>query len=262
MEQGLKQVQEHYAQVAQTAQCPCCDDAPQGEAFELYAKEALAGLPKGALKASRGCGDPVAQAKLQPGERVLDLGSGGGIDAIIAARLVGDQGYVYGLDMTLDMVRLAQSNAAKAGAGNVEFLHGTIDDIPLPSDSLDVVISNCVINFCENKKAVLKEALRVLKPNGRLVVSDIVAFNPIPAGANEGLRKVTGCTNGITLADSYQEILHELGYANSSVVPKTVYTLDALQEKAKRKGREEALESAMPYGIDGITGSAIIIAIK
>ena len=261
MRENLESVKEHYAQVANATRCPCCDN-DFGETFNLYAEEALKDLPKATLRASRGCGDPVAMAALKPGELVLDLGSGGGIDALIAARMVGAEGHVWGLDMTLEMVELARANASKSKTGNVEFLHGTIDDIPLEDNSLDAVISNCVINFCDNKQEVLAEALRVLKPNGRLVVSDIVAFGTIPPQADGGLRSITGCSNGFTLARAYERMLKDCGYRDCRIEPKTIYTMDVLQEKAQRKGREAALTSLEGLDVGSLTGSVIVKAWK
>lgn len=259
----------HYGDVARAAEgaeaaCECCepDPAQAGEAFSLYTEEVLAGLPKGALIASRGCGDPVAKADLQAGERVLDLGSGGGIDALIAARLVGAAGHVFGLDMTPDMISLARKNAAEAGVDNVDFIEGSIDHIPLPDQSVDVVVSNCVINLCENKAAVFAEAKRVLVPGGRLVVSDIVAFLPIPKEAEEALRAITGCRRGITAADDYRTMMSGCGFAKTSIEPKTIYTVDVLREKAERKNREKALEEAIAYDVDSVCGSAIIRAVS
>lgn len=260
------EITEHYSEVAraasaaETASCECCESDPThvGEAFSLYAKEVLDELPEGALAASRGCGDPVAKADLRLGERVLDLGSGGGIDALIAARLVGSEGRVYGLDMTPDMVALAHENAVQAGIDNVEFIEGSIDDIPLPDSSVDVVLSNCVINLCENKAAVFAEAKRVLAPGGRLVVSDIVAFSPIPEGAEESLAHITGCRRGITSVDSYRTMMASCGFVHCDIEPKTVYTTDVLKEKAERKGRVAALEAALRFEVDSVCGSAII----
>ena len=260
-----REIASHYGEVARAASaapsaCECCepDPAHAGEAFFLYASEALAGLPKSALAASRGCGDPVAKANLQSGERVLDLGSGGGIDALIAARLVGPEGHVFGLDMTPDMVALARKNAAEANLSNVEFVEGSIDQIPLPDTSVDVVLSNCVINLCKNKAAVFAEAKRVLVPGGRLVVSDIVAFSPIPQGAEEALSRITGCRRGITPTDHYREMMAACGFSHCDIEPKTVYTIDVLREKAERKGRTEALETALRFDVGSVCGSAII----
>ena len=269
---NLRHVQDHYSEVATEAlafvqSCESCDSAPisaytKSEAEVLYGKDILADIPLGALAASRGCGDPVARALLKQGEAVLDLGSGGGIDAIIAARLVGAEGHVYGLDMTPDMVELAQQNAAQAQCRNVGFLQGDIEDIPLPDESVDVVISNCVINFCENKKRVMEEAFRVLKPGGRFVVSDIVELAPVPSNSYDALCKLVGCTNGMSSVDEYRSILAGIGFADSQVDPKTVYTEEVLQEKSTRKGREALYESIANTGCDSVSGSAIVFAFK
>lgn len=286
-----EEIRSHYAQVAtQIAAdarvpsripslafdhaCESCDApdvaderataALRGEAAQLYGREALAGVPTAALASSRGCGDPVAQAHLQPGETVLDLGSGGGIDAIIAARLVDEGGQVYGLDMTTEMVELARQNAREAGCANLEFVHGSAERIPLPENSLDVVISNCVINLVQDKKAVFAEMKRVLKPGGRMVVSDIVAWSAIPPEAQKDLQAITGCRSGIPLAADYEAMLQETGFAERHLEPKTTYTWDVLAEKAERKGRMEhltALEAAgLNSAVDGACGSAIVTA--
>lgn len=235
----------------------------RSEAATLYAADVLSALPEGVRKASRGCGDPVAQANLQPGEIVLDLGSGGGIDALIAARLVGEGGQVYGVDMTDEMIELAKRNANAAQAANVKFLKGRIEDIPLPDASVDVVISNCVINLAADRRRVLREACRVLKPGGRLIVSDIVAFSPVPDELKGPLGRITGCTNGMLGARDYETQLRKVGFAHASIEPKTVYTLEVLHEKAQRKDRLDAF-AALDGGpqADGTTGSAIIRAMK
>lgn len=272
MTDSLKHVQDHYSEVAAdtltfVSSCESCDSTPisrytKSEAEKLYGEDVLTGIPLGALAASRGCGDPVARALLQPGETVLDLGSGGGIDAIIAARLVGAEGHVYGLDMTPDMVALARENAAQAACDNVEFLEGNIEDIPLADASVDVVISNCVINFCENKRRVMEEAFRVLKPGGRFVVSDVVALAPIPPQSHDALCKLVGCTNGMSGINEYRTLLASIGFADSQVDPKTIYTEEVLAEKASRKGREALYAEITGTGVDAASGSAIVFAFK
>lgn len=273
MNEKLQHVQDHYAAVAAEALafaadgCESCDSAPldrytRSEAEKLYGKDVLTGVPLGALAASRGCGDPVARALLQPGETVLDLGSGGGIDAIIAARLVGAEGRVFGLDMTPDMIALARQNAQDAACDNVEFLEGDIADIPLPDASVDVVVSNCVINFCEDKRRVMQEAFRVLRPGGRFVVSDIVRLAPVPEASYEPLCRLVGCTNGMSSIEEYRDVLRDLGFADSRVDPKTVYTEEVLAEKAARKGREALFEAICGTGVDAASGSAIVFAFK
>ena len=268
---SLDHVRDHYAEVAAetlafVSCCESCDTAPaswsKSEAEALYGADILADIPAAALAASRGCGDPVARALLKPGEHVLDLGSGGGIDAIIAARLVGPQGHVFGLDMTPEMVELARRNARDAHLENLEFLEGNIENIPLPDASLDVVISNCVINFCDNKRRVMEEAFRVLKPGGRFVASDIVALTSVPGASYDSLCKLVGCTNGMSSIGEYRAILDDIGFAESHVDPKTVYTEEVLAEKASRKDRHALYEAIAGTGVDGVSGSAIVFAFK
>ncbi len=274
MEESANQMRGHYAEIARKARreagreaCPgasssaaepCCEDSSPNEACFLYGDEALSGVPVGALMASRGCGDPVSHANLQPGERVLDLGSGGGIDALIAAQLVGPGGSVRGLDMTAEMVDLARCNASAAKAGNVTFLEGTIERVPLPDQSIDVVISNCVINLCADKAAAFAEVRRVLAPGGRLIVSDIVAFSPLPAEAYDALCMITGCRNGISEATTYESMLHACGFARVRIEPKTAYTDEVLHEKAHRKHLLPELERLRTKSIGGLVGSAIV----
>ena len=269
-------VKGHYAEVARMAQeaevdsetgfrivresrVACTPDA-RSEAFDIYEERLVEGIPEKALIASRGCADPVSRANLQPGERVLDLGCGGGVDAIIAARLVGETGKVYGLDMTPDMLALARENADAAGMRNIAYIEGLIEDIPLPDSSVDVVVSNCVINFSDDRPRVLREALRVLSPGGRLVVSDIVEFAPVPEGARADLCAIAGTTNGMLSADEYARLLGEVGFASAEIEPKTVYTREVLREKAERKGRMAHFERIADADVDAKTGSVVITA--
>jgi L-amino acid N-acyltransferase YncA/SAM-dependent methyltransferase len=187
--------------------------------FGAAAYEDTAGLPDAALRASLGCGNPVAVAALEPGETVLDLGSGGGIDVLLSARRVGADGRVYGLDASAEMTGLARANAAAAGAGNVEFLHGSIEDIPLPDGHVDAVISNCVINLSADKPRVLAEAFRVLRPGGRLGVSDMIADESAdPATRAEAERRV-GCASGTVTAAQYRDQLAAAGFAQIRITP-------------------------------------------
>jgi ubiquinone/menaquinone biosynthesis C-methylase UbiE len=194
----------------------------------------LEGLPLKAALASLGCGNPTALAELQPGEVVLDLGSGGGIDVLLSARRVGPAGYAYGLDMTDTMLELARRNAAEAGADNVEFLKGDIAAIPLPSNSVDVIISNCVINLAVDKAPVLREAFRVLKPGGRFAVSDIVIHGGLPAGLADttafrrDVSSWTGCIAGALTDGEYRQHLADAGFRDIDLEVTRRYTLEQL----------------------------------
>jgi len=201
----------------------CCGPAPvevdENLGSALYAADDRAALPAEALAASLGCGNPTAVAELHEGERVLDLGSGGGIDVLLSARRVGPTGKAYGLDMTDEMLRLALSNAQKAGATNVEFLKGTIEAIPLPADTIDVVISNCVINLSTDKPAVFAETFRVLRPGGRIGVSDVIADDTLtpPQRAERG--DYVGCIAGALSFTEYREGLEAVGFTDITITP-------------------------------------------
>lgn len=178
-------------------------------------------VPEGAVRASLGCGNPLAVAELRPGQTVLDLGSGGGLDVLLSARRVGPRGKVYGLDLSLDMIALARRNAGQAEAANVEFLHGVIEDIPLPDHSIDVVLSNCVINLSEDKPAVLAETFRVLKPGGRLGISDVVSDDQIGPATDPARRTAAeqrvGCLAGTLTVTAYRRLLAETGFVAISI---------------------------------------------
>ncbi len=271
-----EKIEKHYAEVAQMVRDAgtdeetgfrivsdtrmACSLADRSEAFNIYDERLVEGIPEKALVASRGCGDPVSQAQLQPGETVLDLGCGGGVDAIIASRLVGDEGKVYGLDMTPEMLALARENSKIAGTRNVDYIEGLIEDIPLDDGSVDVVLSNCVINLSDDRPSALREAARVLKPGGRFVVSDIVEFEPLPIEARNDVCAIAGTTNGMLSVDAYASLLEEAGFSRASIEPKTIYTLDVLREKAERKGRMDSFSRIEGFDISGKTGSVIIAA--
>ena len=189
----------------------------------LYVSGETAELPSAAVLASLGCGNPTALAALHPGEVVLDLGSGGGIDVILSARRVGPTGRAYGLDMTDDMLDLARRNAAEAGVANVEFLRGRIEEIPLPSESVDVIISNCVINLSGDKRRVLGEAFRVLKPGGRFAVSDVVVRGEVPAAVRRSMELWVGCVAGALEESEFRELLAEVGFEGADVEPTRLY---------------------------------------
>src|SRR5216684_196908 len=178
----------------------------------LYADSDKADLPAAAVAASLGCGNPTALAELKPGETVLDLGSGGGIDVLLSARRVGPTGFAYGLDMTDEMLALAEKNRVERGVNNVRFLKGQIEQIPLPNDSVDVIISNCVINLSGDKPGVLREAFRVLRPGGRFAVSDVVVQGQLPAELRQSMELWAGCIAGALEESTYRQLLSDAGF--------------------------------------------------
>jgi SAM-dependent methyltransferase len=190
---------------------------------DLYGVEESAAVPDGAMRASLGCGNPTALAELRRGEVVLDLGSGGGIDVLLSARRVGPEGKAYGLDMTDEMLSLARRNQQEAGVENVEFLKGEIENIPLPDVSVDVVISNCVINLSADKDRVLAEAFRVLKPGGRLAVSDVVVKGDVPAEVRRNMELWVGCVAGALEESEYRSKLRHAGFEDVTVEPTRVF---------------------------------------
>jgi len=190
---------------------------------DLYDAGQTEGIPAEALLASLGCGNPTALAQLEPGETVLDLGSGGGIDVLLSAKRVGPTGKAYGLDMTDEMLALAQENKRRAGATNVEFLRGEIESIPLPNASVDVIISNCVINLSGDKRRVLAEAFRVLKPGGRFAVSDVVVRGHPPEAVRKSMELWVGCVAGALEEQEFLTLLREVGFENPSIEPTRVY---------------------------------------
>jgi SAM-dependent methyltransferase len=207
----------------------CCGDTTESWdpiTSDLYEAGQTAGIPEKALLASLGCGNPTALAELHAGETVLDLGSGGGIDVLLSAKRVGPTGKAYGLDMTDEMLALALENKAKAGATNVEFLKGHIESIPLPSNSVDVIISNCVINLSGDKRKVLAEAFRVLRPGGRFAVSDIVTRGELPSQVRDSMPLWTGCVAGALEEQEFLALLMDVGFENPSIEPTRVYSLD------------------------------------
>jgi arsenite methyltransferase len=200
----------------------CCDPITSN----LYDAAQTGELPQEAVLASLGCGNPTALAKLNPGETVLDLGSGGGIDVLLSARRVGPSGKAYGLDMTDEMLALASENQRKAGIENVEFLKGEIENIPLPDNTVDVIISNCVINLSGDKDRVFREAFRVLKPGGRLAVSDVVVHGEVPADIRQNLLLWVGCIAGALQDDDYAAKLAKAGFGDVSIETTRVYDVE------------------------------------
>src|SRR5437870_3300113 len=242
----------------------CCGSAPsRGECdpitSNLYDAGETAGLPAQAVAASLGCGNPTALAALRPGDIVLDLGSGGGIDVLLSAQRVGPTGKAYGLDMTDEMLALARENQGKAGVENVEFLKGEIEQIPLPDKSVDVIISNCVINLAADKDRVLAEAFRVLKPGGRFAVSDIVVRGPVPAEIRLSVELWIGCVAGALDESEYRNKLAQAGFQEIDLVPTRVYRMEDARELLAGSGLN--LDAVAPQ-MDGKFISAFVRARK
>ena len=220
-----------------------CGDSTDPITGNLYGDAEVASLPAEAVAASLGCGNPTALAELHPGEVVLDLGSGGGIDVLLSAKRVGPTGKAYGVDMTDEMLALARRNAERAGATNVEFLKGQIEDVPLPDNSVDVVISNCVINLAADKGRVLREAFRVLKPGGRFAVSDVVVDGPVPPDLRRQVELWVGCIAGALDRAEYLARLGDAGFVDAAIEPTRYYAADDLGEPDLRAW----LDGQTPY---------------
>jgi ubiquinone/menaquinone biosynthesis C-methylase UbiE len=226
---------------------------------DLYDQAQTAGLPAEAVLASLGCGNPTMLASLEPGEVVLDLGSGGGIDVLLSARRVGPAGKAYGLDMTDDMLALARENQRRAGVENVEFLKGEIEAIPLPEGSVDVVISNCVINLSADKGKVLAEAFRVLRPGGRFAVSDVVVRGAMPEALRRNVELWIGCVAGALDDSEYRRLLAEAGFEEIEVEPTRIYRAEDARELLAGTGADPAQVSE---DVDGKVMSAFVRARK
>jgi arsenite methyltransferase len=225
----------------------------------LYDSTQTEVLPDTAVSASLGCGNPTALAQLSPGETVLDLGSGGGIDVLLSARRVGPTGRAYGLDMTDEMLSLAWENQRKAGVKNVEFLKGEIENIPLPDNSVDVIISNCVINLSGDKDRVLHEAFRVLKPGGRFAVSDVVTRGDVPPQVRQDMLLWVGCIAGALRDDEYRSKLREAGFEEIEIQPTRIYAIDDAREFLSGKGVDV---DALAPQVEGKFMSAFVRAVK
>lgn len=210
----------------------CCDPITS----HLYGESETATLPEQAVLASLGCGNPAALAELREGERVLDLGSGGGIDVLLSARRVGPAGRVYGLDMTDEMLELARENQRQAGIENVEFLKGEIERIPLPDDSVDVIISNCVINLSGDKARVISEAFRVLRPGGRLAVSDVVVRGEVPPEIRRSMELWIGCVAGALEEKEFIRLLEKAGFEDAEIEPTRIYRMEDARAFLERSG--------------------------
>ena len=240
----------------------CCSGAAAASCdpitSNLYVSGETTDLPSAAVLASLGCGNPTALAELAPGETVLDLGSGGGIDVLLSARRVGPTGKAYGLDMTDDMLALARQNAAEANVTNVEFLKGQIESIPLPDESVDVIISNCVINLSGDKRRVLAEAFRVLKPGGRFAVSDVVTRAGLPDAVTANMALWTGCVAGALEEGEFAALLAEVGFERPSIEPTRVYSHDDAAALLQGTG----LDPALADDVAGRVMSAFVRATK
>jgi arsenite methyltransferase len=225
-----KAVEEHYAAIARGDKKGCCDSssAPSSELYNIatvaqgYKPSELTAIPEGA-NLGLGCGDPTADADLQPGQTVLDLGSGAGIDCFLAARRVGTQGHVIGVDMTDDMLAKARENARRGGFSNVEFRKGEIEKLPVESGTVDRIISNCVINLAPDKRPVFAEAYRVLKPGGSFTVSDIVSFGDVPPEVRKDVELWAGCTAGAMDKEDYLALIRNAGFREVTVVKEVAY---------------------------------------
>lgn len=271
MEFNVKEkVKEYYGGIAKkvdnSSKGSCCGSASCcGSSKEslLYKGQSLMDLPIEAVNASLGCGNPLVLAGLKEGETVLDLGSGGGIDVLLASKYVGSTGKVYGLDMTDEMLELSYKNKQRMGAGNVEFLKGYIEDIPLTDGVIDVIMSNCVINLSEDKPKAISEAYRVLKSGGRLAISDIVVMKEVPGEIRKKAELWAGCIAGALKVDEYKSILEQAGFKNIEVKPVHIYTRDVIEGLTGRKadflGDNEAKYLDL---LDGAYAGAYIRATK
>jgi arsenite methyltransferase len=260
-------VQQKYGEAAKRAASggtACCGGGAELSGCDpitkdLYSDVEKGALPEKAVAASLGCGNPTALAKLQPGEVVLDLGSGGGIDVILSAKRVGPTGKAYGLDMTDAMLALARENQKKAGVENVEFLKGAIENMPLPDNSVDVIISNCVINLSGDKDRVLAEAFRVLKPGGRFAVSDVVVRGEVPADIRKSMELWVGCIAGALEENEYHEKLARAGFESIDVEATRIYRVEEARAFLEAAGLDP--ETVGPQ-IDGKFISAFVRAVK
>ncbi|MGO9266848.1 MAG: arsenite methyltransferase [Candidatus Binataceae bacterium] len=263
-----ERVREQYARQADrvrvSGEAACCGSGTSSSCGDpitsnLYRADETAGLPADAIAASLGCGNPTALAELKPGETVLDLGSGGGIDVLLSARRVGPTGKAYGLDMTDEMLALARANQTKAGVENVEFLKGDIEHIPLPDNTVDVIISNCVINLSGDKDSVIRESFRVLRPGGRFAVSDIVVRGAVPPAIRRNVESWIGCIAGALEETEYRTKLAAAGFEEIAVEPTRIYKAADAAEFLEQLKLDAA---AIAPQVDGKFMSAFVRARK
>src|SRR5207245_3795579 len=264
LQEDVKQKYRDAAKRAASGGTACCGGGAERSGCDpiskdLYTNAEKGTLPEKALAASLGCGNPTALAKLQPGEVVLDLGSGGGIDVILSAKRVGPTGKAYGLDKTDEMMALAREKQKKAGVTNVEFLKGAIENIPLPDNSVDVIISNCVINLSGDKDRVLREAFRVLKPSGRFAISDVVVRGEVPAEIRKSMELWVGCIAGALEEFEYRDKLFNAGFTSIEIEPTRAYKSEEARDFLASAGLVP--EKVAPM-IDGKFISAFVRAVK
>jgi len=261
-------VKAHYGETARrvleqgTVACgPACCSGSSCDPISanLYDESQTVQLPAEAVQASLGCGNPTALAELRPGDVVLDLGSGGGIDVLLSARRVAPGGMAYGLDMTDDMLALARANQFRAGVENAEFLKGNIEAIPLPDASVDVIISNCVINLSGDKRQVLREAFRVLKPGGRFAVSDVLTRGPIPADVRRSIELWVGCIAGALDEQEFRALLTESGFEHVDIEPTRVYKVEDARDLLADVGLDPEM---LMETVDGRFMAAFVRAVK
>lgn len=272
MKNSIKgQVKEYYGNIARkvsdktNVNCgcgtsSCCGDTTKNQ--NLYTKDFIEGLPDETVNASLGCANPVVLANPKLGETVLDLGSGGGIDVFISSKYVGEDGKVYGLDMTDEMLELANKNKEKMGVKNVEFIKGYIEDIPLKDETIDVITSNCVINLCESKEKALSEAYRVLKKGGRLAIADIVVLKDVPENIRHSVEMWVGCIAGALPIKEYEEILEKVGFKDIEITPINIYTKDVIEDIAKQKKLDDVYSKIDTDIVDGAFAGAHVKAYK
>lgn len=238
----------------------CCGDVTNNS--KLYSSEYIEDLPQEAVNASLGCANPITFAALKEGETALDLGSGGGIDAFIASKYVGKNGKVYGLDMTDEMLALANKNKAKMGIENVEFIKGYIEEIPMKDNTVDVILSNCVINLCEDKEKALGEAYRVLKPGGRLAIADVVMLKDVPEDIKQSVEMWVGCIAGALQIKEYVEVLKKVGFRDIEIEPVNIYTKEIIESIVNEKKLRDLYDKIDKDMIDGAFAGAYVKAVK
>ncbi len=253
-----REVKDFYGNIAKN-KTKCCKCKEISRAERNYDGKYLADIPEDAVRVSLGCANPLVFAELKEGETVLDLGSGGGIDVLMSSKFIGENGKIYGLDMTDEMLELANKNKEKMGVKNVEFIKGYIEDIPLDDESVDVIISNCVINLSEDKYKALSEAYRVLRDGGRIAVADVVSLKDVSPSIKEEAQLWAGCISGAIKIEEYKKILEDVGFKNVSIEPAYIYTKDIINglEFDKSLLSEESLNQ-----MDGAFAGAHIKAYK